>query len=519
MDILGYERVGEHMTAWNKQVKKIMEVAHDEAKEMGNNYVGSEHILLSIMKDTKTSLHKILASQGIYYFQLKEDLMVLFGLRDSEIEEIRLTSVVEDILERCVDNCLAQNKKEIDEKMLSQALLETENCVANEILHRYHADITLVMEDGIKTGIYQLDQIKELRYLNTCGRNTNIVGREEEINLMMLILSRKEKANPLLIGDAGVGKTAIVERLAYMIENKEVYEDLQNIKIYELHLNTLVAGTKYRGDFEEKLQKIINLCEEHTEVVLFIDEIHQMIGAGKSEGSIDVSSVLKPYLARGKIRLIGATTFEEYETYIEKDRALGRRFQLVKLEEPTIQMTFEMLKMKRKEFETYHHVEFGEEYLMDMINICEKYLPEKKFPDKAIDMLDLTCVETRRKKMKHVTKDEIDKIAQDITGIPFTNKNRIQDCLTKINEKFIGQKQVIHLLELQLQQLEENEIRDKVKAVWLFVGNEGVGKTTFLQMLNKEYFRHKEMILFDFHRIESTLKKIWKRFIAFLHHC
>lgn len=499
------------MIEWNKQVKKIIEVAHTEAKEMGNNYVGSEHVLLSIMKDTKTSLHKILAKQGIYYFQLKEDLMVLFGLRDSEIEEVRLTAVVDDILNRCEEKCLQQSKKEVDEKILSRTLLETSNCVANEILHRYHADISSLLEDGVKSGIYQLDQIKELRYLNTCGRNTDIVGRETELELMMLILSRKEKANPLLVGDAGVGKTAMVERLAYMIENKEVNEDLQNIKLYELHLNTLVAGTKYRGDFEEKLQKIINLCEEHSEVVLFIDEIHQMIGAGKSEGSIDVSSVLKPYLARDTIRLIGATTFEEYENYMEKDRALGRRFQIVKLEEPTKQMTYEMLKLKRKEFESYHHVEFGEEYLYDMINLCEKYLPEKKFPDKAIDLLDLACAETKRKNRVSVTQDEIYKVAQDITGIPLTNQQRIGDCLTSIHKKIIGHEYVLHQLYEQLHQIEEHEICEKPKAVWLFVGNEGVGKTYFLKMLNKEYFKQKDMHVFDFKRIETNFERNLER--------
>ena len=495
------------MGEWDKQVKNIMNEAYNEARDMGNNYVGSEHILLSIMKDTTTTLHKVLANQGIYYFQLKEDLMVLFGLKDSEIEDIRLTTVVEDILERGKQECKRINKKEIDEKILTISLLETTNCVANEILNRYEANTSnMYIEESESNGIEALKHMKELRYLNNCDRNKDIIGRDNELTLMMSVLCRKEKANPLLVGDAGVGKTALVEKLASMIQSREVIEDLKDAKIYELHLNTLVAGTKYRGDFEEKLQKIINILEEHKNIIIFIDEIHQMIGAGKSEGSIDVASVLKPYLARGNIRLIGATTNDEYEKYIEKDRALERRFQVIKLEEPNNHLTLKMLKVKLKEFENFHKVNFDESLLQSIVQACDMYLPSKKFPDKAIDVIDLACVETKRNDMIQVNQEMILKVLEHLTHIPFTDKNRIETCCIKLEEKIIGHESIIQQISKQLQHMNQLYIQNKPLSTWLFVGKEGVGKSYFLQILSQEYFHQKEYITLDFSRIENNLE-------------
>ena len=322
----------------NTQVSAILDTAREEAREMGNNYVGSEHLLLAILKDTATPLSRLLCAQGVYYFQLKEDLMVLFGLKDQDVEELQITQVVDDILERGMSLSSRKQNTMMDVDSLTLALLQTNSCVATEILHRYDVDeevVLLQMEHG---SMSELDKISELRNLNMCGANQDIVGRDAELNFMISVLSRKDKANPLLIGEPGVGKTALVEKLAGMIQQNLV-PSLKDACIYELHLNSLVAGTKYRGDFEEKLQNIIRLLEKYPNVILFIDEIHLMIGAGKSEGSIDVSSVLKPYLARGVIKCIGATTIEEYEMYIEKDRALERRFQIITIREPDVEDT------------------------------------------------------------------------------------------------------------------------------------------------------------------------------------
>ena len=298
---------------FDKQAADIMKDAQLQAKEMGNNYIGSEHLLLAIIQDTTTAFSKLLAKQCVFYFQLKEDLMILFGLQDKEVENIQITQVVEDIVQRSILFAKQRKQKLVDADALSIALLQTPSCVAIEILRRYDINTVEILRDLDHGSFCELDDVKELRNLNKAQNNRDIVGREHELDLMISVLSRKDKANPLLIGEPGVGKTALVEKLASMMEEKQVPKDLEDAVIYELHLNTLVAGTKYRGDFEEKLQNLINLLQKYPNVILFVDEIHQMIGAGKSEGSIDVSSVLKPYLARGVIRCIGATTVEEYE--------------------------------------------------------------------------------------------------------------------------------------------------------------------------------------------------------------
>lgn len=488
----------------NKQVSNIMKEARAEAKDMGNNYIGSEHLLLAILKDTSTPLSKILSSGGMYYFQLKEDLMVLFGLKDQDVEEIAITQVVDDMMERAQQLSMKKGNSGIDVTSLSLALLQTTSCVAIEILHRYdleESDILMQLESG---EISELDKVNELRNLNTCGNNAEITGREEELHFMISILSRKDKANPLLIGEPGVGKTAMVEKLASMIQKQKVTA-LHGSIIYELHLNTLVAGTKYRGDFEEKLQNIIKLLKKYPNVILFIDEIHQMIGAGKSEGSIDVSSVLKPYLARGEIRCIGATTIEEYEKYIEKDRALERRFQTIMIKEPKKEEAFRMMKAKQKEYEEYHHVEIQEQILRKIVEYCDYYMPARKFPDKAIDVLDLACVDARQKKQKMVTEQMVKAVVENITNIPIATKNRLVEVAEQLNQKLVGQQRVIRQLVKQLEWIEEGVLSARPLGVWLFAGNSGVGKHMLMEEFNRIYFNEQAIIELDMANMERSL--------------
>lgn len=488
----------------NKQVSNIMKDARKEAKDMGNNYIGSEHVLLAVLKDTSAPLSKILSMNGMFYFQLKEDLMVLFGLKDQDVEEIAITQVVEDIMERAKHLSEKKSMTSIDVNSLSISLLQTPACVAIEILHRYDMEETEVLSQLEHGEINELDKVNELRNLNTCGNNADITGREQELSFMISILSRKDKANPLLIGEPGVGKTALVEKLANQIQAQEV-EALQGCIIYELHLNSLVAGTKYRGDFEEKLQNMIKLLKKYPNVILFIDEIHQMIGAGKSEGSIDVSSVLKPYLARGEIRCIGATTFEEYEKYIEKDRALERRFQTIIIKEPKKEEAFRMMKAKRKEYETFHHVEIQEKMLRKIVDYCDYYMPARKFPDKAIDVLDLACVDAKQRQKKMVSEDMIKEVVEKLTNIPIASKNRLVEVKTQLKERLIGQQAVITKLLHQLEWIEQGVLSQRPLGVWLFVGNDGVGKHTLLKEFNRIYFNDQEIMELDMANMEGSL--------------
>ena len=495
----------------NTQVSAILDTAREEAREMGNNYVGSEHLLLAILKDTATPLSRLLCAQGVYYFQLKEDLMVLFGLKDQDVEELQITQVVDDILERGMSLSSRKQNTMMDVDSLTLALLQTNSCVATEILHRYDVDeevVLLQMEHG---SMSELDKISELRNLNMCGANEDIVGSDAELNFMISVLSRKDKANPLLIGEPGVGKTALVEKLAGMIQQNLV-PSLKDACIYELHLNSLVAGTKYRGDFEEKLQNIIRLLEKYPNVILFIDEIHLMIGAGKSEGSIDVSSVLKPYLARGVIKCIGATTIEEYEMYIEKDRALERRFQIITIREPDVEDTIKMLKAKKKEYEDFHNVKIQEKVLEQIVKYCAYYMPQRKFPDKAIDVLDLACVGAKRQSERSVSEDMVRDVIEKLTDIPLASRNRLQELKKHLETTMVAQKEVIRKLMGQLEWIEQGIISERPLGVWLFLGNQGVGKKTLIHQFNRLYFNQEDMVELDMavleHNLDHNLSKL-----------
>lgn len=493
---------------FHKQVSLIMKDAANEAKDMGNNYVGSEHVLLALLKDTTTNFAKILAKQGIYYYQLKEDLMVLFGLREKSIKEIQVTQVVDDILERSHKQMQEQKQNAITADMLALALLKTDSCVANEILLRYDVDLKELQLELGGSETSELDKIAELRNLNTCKNNRDIVGRNQELELMISVLSRKEKANPLLIGEPGVGKTALVEKLAGMIAEKQVSEELQNAVIYELHLNSLVAGTKYRGDFEEKIQNLIQTLEKHPNVILFIDEIHQMIGAGKSEGSIDVSSVLKPYLARGVIKCIGATTLDEYEKYIEKDRALERRFQIIHVKEPDKLTCETMIISKIDEYEAFHQVTIPQKIIHQMIEYCDYYMPQRKFPDKAIDVLDLSCVHAKRLKDKTVDDGIVRKVIEQLTAIPLESNDRLCAVRHRLEERIVSQRSIIERLMRQLSWIEQGVICDRPLGVWLFCGDSCCGKKTVMKEFTRAYFNQEELLELDISTMESSLPHV-----------
>ena len=465
----------------NTQVSAILDTAREEAREMGNNYVGSEHLLLAILKDTATPLSRLLCAQGVYYFQLKEDLMVLFGLKDQDVEELQITQVVDDILERGMSLSSRKQNTMMDVDSLTLALLQTNSCVATEILHRYDVDeevVLLQMEHG---SMSELDKISELRNLNMCGANQDIVGRDAELNFMISVLSRKDKANPLLIGEPGVGKTALVEKLAGMIQQNLV-PSLKDACIYELHL-----------------------LEKYPNVILFIDEIHLMIGAGKSEGSIDVSSVLKPYLARGVIKCIGATTIEEYEMYIEKDRALERRFQIITIREPDVEDTIKMLKAKKKEYEDFHNVKIQEKVLEQIVKYCAYYMPQRKFPDKAIDVLDLACVGAKRQSERSVSEDMVRDVIEKLTDIPLASRNRLQELKKHLETTMVAQKEVIRKLMGQLEWIEQGIISERPLGVWLFLGNQGVGKKTLIHQFNRLYFNQEDMVELDMAALEHNL--------------
>lgn len=485
---------------FTEECEAVFEQAKKEAMDMGNEYVGSEHILLALVKEYSYLKEQLYLQ--VTYEQMKQDLFILFGSKqEAKKEQVLVTQIVEDLLMQASLHC----EEKIAVKDLCCALLSMKNCVATEVLRRYHVDIERLYHGIYEDGIASLDQCENLKNMARGKENVHLVGREEEMELILSILERKEKANPLLIGEAGVGKSALVECLAHRLKQQQLY-------VYELDLNSLVAGTKYRGDFEEKIQTMLNLLKQHTNVILFVDEIHQMIGAGKSEGSIDVASVLKPYLARGHFRCIGATTKQEYEHYIAKDRALERRFQVVELKEPSEQQTLAMLKSKQEEYKRYHNVEFQESVLSKMVELCTLYLPNRHFPDKAIDVLDLACVKAKREGTKEVSLDHVQSVVEQISHIPNHNKQILQ-LKEELFQSIVGHKNTLTEIVLEMEQLHKKAGKHRPLGVWSFIGPYAVGKKTILNKLSQIYFQQEQPFFLNVEMMDHE----WKELLFHVH--
>lgn len=470
----------------------LLERAQQEAKDMGNMYIGSEHLLLAFAWDTQNPLYDKLRKEHIDYEKIKKDLLVLFGCGKSKEGEVLYSDTVIEILEKGNRMAMERAEEEMDMDCLLSALLGTKECVASQMLDRYEIDCQKLLTALRHSSFCELDEFKELRRLGVDDKGKQIAGREKELQLMISILLRKDKGNPLLVGDAGVGKSALVEHFAWLLEH-QMLPELSSSRVYELHLNTLVAGTRYRGDFEEKLQKVLDALMKYPDVILFIDEIHQMIGAGKSEGSIDVSSVLKPYLARGKFRCIGATTMDEYETYMECDRALERRFQLVYMKEPSESETLEMLKKKKKEYEEYHDVNISDDILKYMIEKSAMYLKNRKFPDKAIDVLDLSCVKARFLKKSEISEDMINKVVEEVSGVSISFKNRLLSLQNILDERFVGQDTVKQQILKQARSFSVS-MENQPLGLWVLVGEDGTGKDMLATLFAQSFFQQQDYL-------------------------
>ncbi len=385
---------------FNYELKKILKNAKEEMYELGHSYIGTEHFLLSVLK-SNNELKDILNNYNITYDSFKERIIVNIGKGNDKEKLFILTPLFKKILE---DSILISNElrnDEIDPFMVFKSILEEGEGVAYRIICEMNVDIDKLYDSLFNYSIVKTNSINEygvdLTEKAKKGLTEIAVNREKELENIIEILLRKNKRNPILIGPAGVGKTAIVEELANRIINSNVPDKLMNKKIISISMASLVAGTKYRGEFEEKILKILNNLENNNNLILFIDEIHTLVGAGGAEGAIDASNILKPVLSRGNITVIGATTTEEYRKYIEDDKALSRRFQKVIINEPNKKDLFDILKKIKPSYEKYHNVKIDNKVLKYIINISKKYIKNKNEPDRSIDLLDeaLSMVSSR----------------------------------------------------------------------------------------------------------------------------
>src|SRR4249920_1905713 len=406
------------------RARRVVVLDQEEARMLNHNYIGTEHILLGLIHEGEGVAAKALESLNISLEAVRQQVEEIIGQgQAAPTGHIPFTPRAKKVLELSLREALQLGHNYIGTEHILLGLIREGEGVAAQVLQKLGADLNRVRQTVIQLlsgytagkgettpggqgeqagqGSMVLDQFG--RNLTQLARDTKldpVIGREKEIERVMQVLSRRTKNNPVLIGEPGVGKTAIVEGLAQDIVRGEVPETLKGKQIYTLDLGALVAGSRYRGDFEERLKKVLKEIRTRGDIILFIDELHTLVGAGAAEGAIDAASILKPMLARGELQTIGATTLDEYRKHLEKDAALERRFQPIKVEEPTVAHTIEILKGLRDRYEQHHRVTITDQALVAAANLADRYISDRHLPDKAIDLIDEAGSRLRIRRMQ-----------------------------------------------------------------------------------------------------------------------
>lgn len=507
---------------YNLETSRIFKDAEKIMISLNHGYVGTEHLFLSMLKNSE-EIRNLLEKYQIEYDGFLEELLLVVNSETCK----KVACIYTPLLKKVIKNAEMHAKNSyITPLMLLESLLEEGEGIAIRILISMGLDIDKLY-DEIKLKDKKSNQKLEIynigKEMSKDLSDNFVVGREKEIDLITETLLRKNKNNPLLIGDAGVGKSAIVEELARRIKKGDVPNALKNKKIISIEMSSLVAGTKYRGEFEEKLNKIIKEVENNPEIILFIDEIHTLSNAGEAEGAINASDILKPYLARGKIKVIGATTTNEYNKFIAKDKALSRRFDLIKINEPSIDETINILSKIKPSFEHHYNIKISEENIRQIVDLTNKYILDRFNPDKSIDLLDSVCamkevkspkekniiilknklsniIETKEKMVKNnnfeealnyrkqeielyekiekeknssnrITNNDIKEVMLRKSNIP-NMKNNWKDLKAYLNNEIVGQEEAINEIIASLK-FKESDLPVSI----LLTGSTGVGKT------------------------------------------
>ncbi|GAA2029039.1 ATP-dependent Clp protease ATP-binding subunit [Pseudokineococcus marinus] len=404
------------------RARRVVVLAQEEARMLNHNYIGTEHILLGLIHEGEGVAAKALESLGISLDSVREQVQEIIGQgQQAPSGHIPFTPRAKKVLELSLREALQLGHNYIGTEHILLGLIREGEGVAAQVLVKLGADLNRVRQqvlqllsgyqgkepaaaggpaEGTPSGSLVLDQFgRNLTQAAREGKLDPVIGRAKEIERVMQVLSRRTKNNPVLIGEPGVGKTAVVEGLAQAVHKGEVPETLKDKQLYTLDLGALVAGSRYRGDFEERLKKVLKEIRTRGDIVLFIDEIHTLVGAGAAEGAIDAASILKPMLARGELQTIGATTLDEYRKHIEKDSALERRFQPIQVAEPTLSQAIEILKGLRDRYEAHHRVSITDGALVAAANLADRYVNDRFLPDKAIDLIDEAGARLRIRRM------------------------------------------------------------------------------------------------------------------------
>ena len=507
---------------FSERARRVLSLAQEEAQRFNHNYIGTEHVLLGIVRETDGVAAKVLVNLGVELNKVRSAVEFIIGRNDAPIskEGIGLTPRAKKVIELAVDEARRSNHNYIGTEHLLIGLMREGDGVAAGVLENLGVNLDKVRAEagrlmtqtvqqsqaggGARTGTRTptLDQLGiDLTQAAMAGKLDPTVGRKEEIQRVTQILSRRTKNNPVLVGEPGVGKTAIVEALAQQIAENEVPTTLRGKRLVTLDMGALVAGTKYRGEFEERLKKVVEEIRESKNCLLFIDEIHTMVGAGAAEGAVDAANILKPSLARGEMQTIGATTLDDYRKYIERDPALERRFQPVTVDEPSVEDTLEILRGVKSRYEAHHELEIVDESLKVASHLAERFIPDRSMPDKAIDLIDEAASRVRifsdtpplsvneASKMLEKTKSEKD---EAISARQYEYAGELRDRETKLSEK---------LADLQKEWQEEREkpvVRpeniEEVVSMWTGIPLTRLSADETERLVNMEQVLHQSVV-------------------------